>query len=205
VIPYLKDPSFYGASVTMPYKKEIIPYLDIVEGEAKAIGVVNLIVRFKDKLYGFNTDWYGICKPILKRLLKKREASTLTTYYQNSYALIYGAGATAQTALFCVKKMGMIPIIFNRTETNLKSFVKRLSKKQKNKNVHAYTDINKLIELLQKDTHLSLVISTVPGSSDLQIPKEIFKDNPIIFDVSYFPQETHFITEAKANGCTEII
>ena len=68
----------------MPYKKEIIGYLDRVLEEARTIGVVNLIVRFDGKLYGFNTDWYGICKPIAKRLFKRSSGSALGSTYQNT-------------------------------------------------------------------------------------------------------------------------
>lgn len=50
------DKQFIGGAVTMPYKIQIVPFLDGLESEAKAIGAVNCIYRKKDKLIGANTD-----------------------------------------------------------------------------------------------------------------------------------------------------
>jgi shikimate dehydrogenase len=54
-----KDTQFIGGAVTMPYKIQIIPYLDGCEPEAEAIGAVNCIYREKGKLIGANTDGAG--------------------------------------------------------------------------------------------------------------------------------------------------
>jgi shikimate dehydrogenase len=54
-----KDLQFIGGAITMPYKISIIPFLDDIELEAKAIGAVNCIYRDKDKLIGTNTDGAG--------------------------------------------------------------------------------------------------------------------------------------------------
>ena len=57
--PFMKAGDFAGLNVTIPYKKAVIPYLDHIAPEAKAIGAVNTIVRRKDGLWGYNTDYYG--------------------------------------------------------------------------------------------------------------------------------------------------
>lgn len=48
-----------GANVTIPYKEEIMQYIDVISPEAQAIGAVNTIVLREEKLWGFNTDYYG--------------------------------------------------------------------------------------------------------------------------------------------------
>ena len=63
--------------------------------------------------------------------------------------------------------MGLIPIVFNRTETNLKIILRRFNKKRHNKETLGFTDVDKLVEFVKGDIHLSLIISTVPGSADL--------------------------------------
>lgn len=50
---------FDALNVTIPYKKSVIPFLDIISEEAKAIGAVNTIVRRGNRLYGYNTDYFG--------------------------------------------------------------------------------------------------------------------------------------------------
>ena len=57
--PFLKAGDFEGLNVTIPYKKAVIPYLDHIAPEAEAVGAVNTIVRRKDGLWGYNTDYNG--------------------------------------------------------------------------------------------------------------------------------------------------
>ena len=57
--PFMKAGDFAGLNVTIPYKKAVIPYLDHIAPEAKAIGAVNTIVRRDDGLWGYNTDCFG--------------------------------------------------------------------------------------------------------------------------------------------------
>ena len=51
---------FKSINVTIPYKQEIIPYLDEISPEAKSINAVNTVVNRDGKLYGYNTDFYGL-------------------------------------------------------------------------------------------------------------------------------------------------
>ena len=57
--PFMKAGDFAGLNVTIPYKKAVMPYLDHIAPEAKAIGAVNTIVRRDDGLWGYNTDCFG--------------------------------------------------------------------------------------------------------------------------------------------------
>ena len=57
--PFMEQHDFAAINVTIPYKKDVIPYLDEISDEAKAIGAVNCIVNRSGKLYGHNTDYAG--------------------------------------------------------------------------------------------------------------------------------------------------
>lgn len=59
---------FGGFAIAMPYKKEVVPLLDLVEEEASRIGNVNTVVNHEGNLVGYNTDYLAFCKlfPILK-------------------------------------------------------------------------------------------------------------------------------------------
>lgn len=56
----------------MPFKQDVSKFVDFIIGHAKHIGigyaVINTIVKLNSKIYGFNTDWYGIIKPLKKQL-----------------------------------------------------------------------------------------------------------------------------------------
>ena len=56
---FIKGGEWEGLNVTVPYKEDVIPFLDELSGEAAAIGAVNTIVRKDGKLIGYNTDYYG--------------------------------------------------------------------------------------------------------------------------------------------------
>ena len=53
---FFDNTPFHGLNVTIPYKNDVIPYLDELSDEARAIQSVNTIVRRGGKLYGYNND-----------------------------------------------------------------------------------------------------------------------------------------------------
>ena len=56
---FMEEKPFRAINVTIPYKKDVIPYLDSMDDNAKAIGAVNTIVNNDGKLRGYNTDFSG--------------------------------------------------------------------------------------------------------------------------------------------------
>ena len=93
-ILYHKEHEFRGLNVTIPYKEEIIWYLDDIDDEAKTIGAVNTIKINQDgNLKGYNTDIYGFensMKPLLKSNVKK--------------ALVLGTGGASKAIAFVLNK-----------------------------------------------------------------------------------------------------
>ena len=63
---FLKAGDFCGINVTIPYKEKVMPYLFYIDEQAKQIGAVNTIVNRDGKLYGYNTDFYGMKALILR-------------------------------------------------------------------------------------------------------------------------------------------
>lgn len=83
-----------GFNITIPYKKDIIPLLDVVDDSAKAIGAVNTVVKSGGKYYGYNTDLDGM------RYALKRKGISL----RGKRVMILGTGGTALTAAALCKK-----------------------------------------------------------------------------------------------------
>lgn len=93
---FVKSGEYDGYNITIPYKKEIIKYLDAVDEKAQIIGAVNTVVKEKGKLLGYNTDWFG-----MEYALKKAQICLA-----NKKVLILGSGGTSNTAKFVANHLG---------------------------------------------------------------------------------------------------
>ncbi|MCV9929199.1 shikimate dehydrogenase [Flavobacterium sp. LS1R49] len=173
----IKDnPDLKGLNVTIPYKEQVLPFLDKLSKKATLIGAVNTI-RFtkKGKLKGYNTDYYGF-KKSLKPLLKAHHKK----------ALILGTGGASKGVAFALDELG-IPY----------TFVSREAKE----NIIDYT----LINATTFDNYQIIINSTPVGTSPNieacpDIPYEFFTKKHIAYDLIYNPEETTFLRKAKENG-----
>ena len=98
---FAKAGSFKAINVTIPYKKTIIPYLSYIDEGAQAIGAVNTVVNKGGKLYGYNTDFFG-----LSSLVKKIGVSI-----SGLKVAILGTGGTSKTAYAVVNSLGAREIL----------------------------------------------------------------------------------------------
>ncbi len=99
--PFMKRADFLGINVTIPYKKDVIPYLSALDPVAARIGAVNTVVRRGGKLIGYNTDFFGLLS-----LVRRLGVSLL-----GKKALILGTGGTAATARAVLTHLGADPIL----------------------------------------------------------------------------------------------
>lgn len=98
---FMREKNFRAINVTIPYKQDVIPYLHAIDGHARAIGAVNTIVNRDGKLYGYNTDFYG-----MKTLIQ-----SIPLDLADKKVLILGTGGTAKTALAVSSAMGAREIV----------------------------------------------------------------------------------------------
>ena len=102
VADYLTAKEFSAINVTIPYKETVMPYLDEISPEALAIGAVNTVVNKNGRLYGYNTDFYGI-----KSALARMGFTSLA----GKKALILGTGGTSRTAYAVLHALGASEVI----------------------------------------------------------------------------------------------
>ena len=93
-----------GASITIPHKVGIVPYLDAVSDSAARIGAVNTVTRIDGRLTGDNTDWIGLVHALNDAL-----------EIRGKRFAVLGAGGAARAALYGILSEGGIPVIVNRT------------------------------------------------------------------------------------------
>lgn len=106
---FFEKKDFSAINVTIPYKQAVIPYLQYIDPQAKEIGAVNTIVNRDGKLYGYNTDFFGM-KSLIQHLSLSLEGAKV---------LVLGTGGTSHTACAVAKHLGAYSVILvGRTEKN---------------------------------------------------------------------------------------
>jgi len=170
---FMQKRDFCGINVTIPYKEAVIPYLDEISAEAKSIGAVNTIVNKNRKLYGYNTDFYG-----LKGLIEYNNIEI-----KNKIVLILGSGGTSKTANAVCKSLGAKEI-FIASRKDGEGFV-------------TYTEALKLKpEIIINTTPCGMY----PNNSDTPINLENFSSIEAVVDVVYNPLKTRLVLDAHKKG-----
>ena len=176
---YLNNSDFYGVNVTIPYKKDVLAYLNELSEEAEEIGAVNCIqIKHTDHgihLKGFNTDAYGF-QMSLHLLLKP----------QHQKALVLGNGGATKAVVYSLKRLGIAYQIVSRTKTP---------------NNLSYSDLSP--EII-KD-HLLLInctpLGTFPNIEEHpDLPYEAIGTDHLLYDLIYNPEETSFLKKGKEKG-----
>ncbi|KAF5646346.1 negative-acting regulatory protein [Fusarium sp. NRRL 25303] len=143
-----KDNTFGGASITAPFKTAILPMLDFLSEEAKAIGAVNTLLCLKKPtmdslldrntagptvaLFGENTDWIGIHTCV------QRNLSPINAVRRRTTGLIIGAGGMARAAAYALIRLGVKTIlIHNRTRSRAEELIKQFDSQHKNEIIEA--------------------------------------------------------------------
>lgn len=169
------DTTIKGVNVTIPYKEQVLPYLDHIDASAKKIGAVNTIKNDSNGLTGFNTDAYGFkhaLMPYLKAHHKK--------------ALILGTGGASKAIRFVLEELGISY-----------AFVSR-SGKNDGFRYHELTD-----SIIEEHTVIinCSPVGTFPNIEEKPaIPYNKINKNHLLFDLIYNPEESAFLKVGKKNG-----
>ena len=166
---------FSGINVTIPYKERVIPYLHFIDEDARAIGAVNTVVNRDGKLYGYNTDFFG-----MRMLFEHAKISV-----SGKKAAILGSGGTSKTALGVLKSLGAREII-------------RVSRGAGGDTVtyRELTENHRDIEILVNTTPLGMF----PNIYDAPVDISDFDNLSGVIDVIYNPQRTPLINAARMRG-----
>jgi shikimate dehydrogenase len=174
-----REPSLCGLNVTIPHKLNVMPFLNEIDNAAKEIGAVNCIAINQTNgtpiLKGYNTDAYGF-EESLKPLL----------HHGHQKALIFGNGGAAKAVEYVLKQLNIPYLIVVRNPAP---------------NTILYSAISK--EILEE---YKLLINTTPLGmlpnldSFPPIPYQFLDQSHLAYDLVYNPEETAFLTKAKAQG-----
>lgn len=197
----MRDGIIHGLNVTIPHKQAVIPYLDDLSREARAIGAVNTIVYKNRKLIGYNTDAPGLISD-LKRLSFLHQYETI-----HPRVLILGAGGAARAVAYALYVSGYSITIAARRITQAQKLVNTLQphlEEQNRKQIDAIRlDAGDLLPAL--DT-FDLIVNATPVGMYPNVdvspwPANLrFPNRAAVYDLVYNPIETALISSAKASG-----
>ena len=181
IVLQVKKNEIQGVNVTVPYKKEIIPFIDQLSPEAEETQSVNTIYLSEGKTIGHNTDIAGF-----ELSLKKIKYDVY-----NKKILILGAGGVVPSIIFALNKMKVSKIkISNRTREkaeNLKKLFKNIEIINWGEVPKSDMIINATSIGLNKEDHIKLDFSSI-------------SKNSFFYDVIYNPKETNFLKTGKKMG-----
>lgn len=168
--------SLKGLSVTIPYKKQIIDYLDDASPVVNETGACNCVKIYQYKKKGFNTDVVGFEKSFIQHLLPR-----------HNKALILGTGGAAVAVEYVLKKLGIAY-----------SFVSR----NKNENSFLWNDLNEAIIHQHTIIINCTPLGTYPKVDDAPvIPYQHLTPEHYLFDLVYNPPLTRFLLQGKEHNC----
>lgn len=187
-IDSMKTLGVNGVNVTIPYKVDVMEYLDEISDDAIKIGAVNTVKVVGDKTIGFNTDYYGFGEMIYKGNVRVKG--------NNFYVL--GAGGAAKGIVQYLNDNGASEVI--------------LVSRDKIKALQAFSNIGiKVINYdeLNNVKNKYCIINTTPVGmypkiSGCPVDTEILKEFKIAMDIVYNPVETLFLKEAKELGLVTV-
>lgn len=193
---FLTGQDFEGLNVTIPYKQDVMPYC-ILDEAAAEIGAVNTIVKRDGKLYGYNTDAFGLSS-LMDRTLRPDGGEV--TFANGESAVILGAGGTCKTALYVLKQKKVSDIYV------LARDVEKAAKILKEKDVTIYPlegcengelpECVKNAEILVNTTPVGMF----PNADGMPVDPGIFPKLKCVFDVVYNPLKTRLTEKAEQLG-----
>ncbi len=172
----LLDGDMTGLNVTIPYKEQVIPYLDELSDEAEQIGAVNTITIVGGHTTGYNTDVDGFensLKPCFGDVLPER-------------ALILGTGGASKAVKYVLNRLGISYQMVSRTKGDL-----------------TYDEITPEViaehHLIVNTTPLGMYpkVDTCP-----HLPYDYLTPDHILYDLVYNPEKTLFLTRGQEKGST---
>ena len=175
----IKDNAIKGFNVTIPYKEEIMEFINKIDPIAKKIGAINTIkIDNKNIIEGYNTDYIGFVIS-LKNLITNQKK-----------ALVLGTGGASKAIIFGLSSIGIESTIVSRN---------------KREGVISYSELNK--KVIEENTIIinCTPLGTFPKIQECpKIPFEFLSSNHICYDLIYNPEKTKFLLESEKMGATII-
>jgi shikimate dehydrogenase len=171
-----------GASVTHPFKTQIIRLIDEIDDTAEKIGAVNTLVFGKERIRGTNTDWIGAVR-CLETLLPIR----------GHKFVVLGAGGAARAVIFGIISKGGTAVVVNRSVEDGQALAEEFG--------CVFVPLSE-IESARGDCLVNTTpVGMYPKENEMPVPKFVLGTYKAVADIIYNPLQTMLLKEAEAAGC----
>ncbi len=168
---FIKYGDFTGINVTMPYKKDVIPFLDELSPVAGKLGCVNTIVRRNDgTLFGHNTDYFGFVS------LVHRSGICVS----GKKVLVLGSGGASNTAVKALEELGAHVVVISRSGQHNYS------------NLYLHQDTSVIVN--------TTPVGMYPQTGEAPLDLKQFPNLEGVLDVVYNPAKTQLLLDAEKLG-----
>ncbi len=167
---FFEKRDFDGLNVTIPYKNEVIKYLDKISPEAEKIGAVNTVLNENNTLIGYNTDYYGFME-----MVEKSGAEI-----KNKSAVVIGSGGASRAVCAVLSDMGAksVRVLTHKDNTPEK--------------IGEYTDCHIIVN--------ASPVGMYPNNGISPVELQQFKNCTCVLDLIYNPAKTKLLQSAEHLG-----
>jgi len=179
-----------GASITIPFKRDAMEHIDIIDPLARDIGSINTLLYKKDKITGYNTDGYGALLSLIDNNIEVKGLNIL----------IIGNGGSARAISFTLINEGANIIIAGRNINRILPLINDIEKSGKKTPYTLIKDIS--LEFMQD---IDIIINTTsvgmtPAIDQTPLHKDLILKKHIIFDIVYSPNTTKLLQIGITKG-----
>jgi len=198
VLRALPPLGFWGVNVTIPYKERVLPLLDEVDDEARAIGAVNTVVIREGRLLGYNTDAEGF-----RRALEIEGRTELP----GAAVLVVGAGGAARAVAFaCLARGCGSLLIANRTLARARSLCRTLRASFPAADIAAVATAG--ADWAQRVAASGIIVNTTPlggrPEDRLPVPPAALRRGTTVMEIVTRPRRTPLLVAAKIAGARTV-
>lgn len=195
VVKALSKMNFGGFNVTIPYKIEIIKYLDEMDELAKSIGAVNTVMIEDGRLKGYNTDGIGFLRSL-------EEGLGISVEGKNIFVLGSGGASRAISMTLAMNKASKL-CICNRTFEKAVALAEDINNRYGGCSISVPMINENMAEAIKTaDIFINTTsVGTYPNVDEMPIDKNSLNSNLTVCDVVYNPRKTKLLQEAENMGC----
>ena len=171
---FVKSREYDAYNVTIPYKKAVMPFLDVISPEAQKLGAVNTVVNKNGKLYGYNTDYFGFSHMI--------DLSGIDI--SGKKAMVFGTGGAAVTICAVLRDRGVGELVSISIEDNN---IETLSK---------HPDTQVIVNCTP--------VGMYPKNGVSPVDLALFPNCIGVLDIVYNPSKTAIVLDAERRGMVAV-